>query len=178
MKSVKLMNSILVAAALAATGSSSAAMVEEDVLRTRTDAARGRVWVLGVDDVRVYEAGSKRLIRKIVLPGWSVARFVCGPDLALDRSGNAVIASNVQSRLWRVDGGNFAVSEREIALTGRERWDMGFGALAFAGDGSLLGLAANANSLWRIDAAGARASLVETYHPPLKDCAVPAQRSR
>jgi hypothetical protein len=161
-----------------AQGQEAVSKVARDALRVRTDAARGRLWVLGVDDVRVYDAGGKRLIRRVVLPGWSVARFVCNPDLALDRSGAAIISSNVQSRLWRVDGETFAVTEREIALTGRERWEMGFGALAFAGDGSLLALAANANSLWKIDAAGVRASLVETYHPPLKTCAVATTRSR
>jgi hypothetical protein len=155
-----------------AQGQDAASTVARDALRVRTDAARGRLWVLGVDDVRVYDAGGKRLIRRLVLPGWSVARFVCNPDLALDRSGAAIISSNVQSRLWQVDGETFAVTEREIALTGRERWDTGFGALVFAGDGSLLALTANAHSLWKLDLAGARGSLVETYNPSLKACTV------
>lgn len=188
MTSVKLMKSIMVAAALAATGcgegggipgvEAAATRAGEDVLRARHDPARGRYWVLGLDGVRVYEAGGKRLIRHVALPGWSVARFVCNPDLVLDRAGGAVISSNVQSRLWQVDGESFAVTEREITLEGRERWEAGFGGLAHAADGALLGRTANGISLWKIDVAGARASLVETYHPPLKDCAVPAQRSR
>jgi len=188
MKSVKLMKLAVVAATLAAAGcgqggipgveAAAARAGEEDVLRARHDPARGRFWVLGLDGVRIYEAGGKRLIRHVALPGWSVARLVCNPDLVLDRAGGAVISSNVQSRLWRVDGESFAVTEREIALTGRERWEAGFGALAFAGDGALLALTANANTLWKIDAAGARASLVETYHPPMKTCAVAGKRSR
>ena len=158
-----------------AQGKEAASTIAQDALRVRTDAARGRLWVLGVDDVRVYDAGGKRLIRRVVLPGWSVAHFVCNPDLALDRSGAAIISSNVQSRLWRVDGETFAVTEREIALTGRERWEAGFGGLAFAADGSLLALTANANSLWKVDVAQARASLVESYHAPLKTCSVAAR---
>ena len=188
MTSVKLMKLIVAAAALATAGcgegggfpgvEAAVNRAGEDVLRARHDAARGRLWTLGLDGVRVYEPGGKRLIRHVALPGWSVARFMCNPDLVIDRSGGVTISSNVQSRLWHVDGETFAVTEREITLTGRERWEAGFGGLAHAADGSLLGRTANGISLWKIDVAGARASLVETYHPPLKDCAVPAQRSR
>jgi hypothetical protein len=152
--------------------------VEQDALRVRTDASRGRLWVLGPDDLRVYDSAGKRLIRKIELPGWSVARFICNPDLALDRAGGAVVSSNVQSRFWRVNGDTFEVKEEVITLREREGWDVGFGALAFAPDGSLLALAANAGSLWKINGPGAHASLIETYHSPLKACIVPTQRSR
>lgn len=158
-----------------AQGKAAGVAVERDALRVRTDTARSRLWVLGLDDVRVYDVASKRLIRQIPLPGWSVARFICDPDLVLDGSGSAIVSSNVQSRLWRVDGGTFQVKEQVISLRERERWDIGFGALAFAADGSLFAVTATANSLWKIDLAGAKGSLVETYHPPLQACAVTAQ---
>jgi len=67
------------------------------------------------------------------------------------------------------------VKEQVISLRERERWDIGFGALAFAADGSLLAVTATANSLWKIDLTGAKAGLVETYHSPLQPCAVAAQ---
>ena len=184
MTSVKLMKWVVVAAALAAAGCSSegvrapaaGAEIGQDALRVRTDTARGRLWVLGVDGVRVYDTASRRLIRRVELPGWSVAQFICNPDLALDRAGGAVISSNVQPRLWRVNGDTFDVKEEVVTLREREGWDMGFGALALAPDGSLLALAANAGSLWKLDGSGA--SLVESYHAPLKTCALTAQFSR
>ena len=94
------------------------------------------------------------------------------PDIALDRAGSAFISSNSQSKLWRVDANSFKVKEYEISLLGKERWDIGFGALAFAADGTLFAAASSANSLWKIDVARASASLVEFYHPPVKACAL------
>jgi len=175
------MRLVVVATALAAAGCgneggrtpAAGAEIGQDALRVRTDAARGRLWVLGVDDVRIYDASSRRLIRRVELRGWSVARFICNPDLALDRAGGAVISSNAESRFWRVNGDTFEVKEEVVTLREREGWDMGFGALALAPDGSLLALAANAASLWKLNGSGG--SLVESYHVPLKTCAFTAQ---
>lgn len=150
-------------------------MDEQGSLRFRTDAARNRLWALGVDDVRVYDAAKKQLIRKIVLPNWSVARFICDPDMALDSSGSAYISSNVQAKLWRVDADSFEVKEHEISLRGREQWDTGFGALAFATDGALYALTSSAGSLWKIDVAEASASMIEPDNPPSKACAFTTQ---
>lgn len=184
MTSVKLMKWLMVSAVLLAAGGcgnevnrsvGAEARVEQDALRVRADAKRGRLWVLGLDDLRVYDSAGKRLIRKVELPGWSVARFICDPDLALDASGSAIVSSNAQPRLWRVDGNSFAVSEQVMVLQEREHWDIGFGALAFAPDGTLYAMTSIANSLWKVDAAGADASLVESYHAPLKTCALTAQ---
>jgi hypothetical protein len=149
--------------------------VLRDSYRIRRDAARNRIWLLGLDDVRVYDAGSKRLITKIALPGWSVARFACDPDMVLDGSGSAIISSNVQARLWRIDADSFEVKEHEISLHGRELWDIGFGALAFAADGTLYALTSSAGSLWKIDVAKASAVMIDPDNPPSKACAFTAQ---
>lgn len=125
--------------------------VLRDGFRLRRDAARNRIWLLGLNNVRVYDGQSKQLIRKFALPNWSVARFACDPDMVLDGSGSAIVSSNVQPRLWRIDAGSFEVSEYSIALEGRERWDVGFGALAVNADGTLLALTSVSESLWRID---------------------------
>lgn len=148
---------------------------ERDALRTRTDTARSRLWVLGVDDVRVYDTVKKTLIRRIVLQNWSVARFACMPDMALDRSGSAFISSNVQAKLWRIDADGFEVKQLEISLQERERWDIGFGALAFAADGTLYALTSWAGLLWKIDVARANASMIEPNNPPSNACAFTAQ---
>jgi len=144
---------------------------EREVLRVRTDLVRGRLWVLGLDNVQVYDFATRRLIRKISLANWSVSRFDCKPDLALDQAGSAWISSNAQSRLWRIDASDFSVSDREIRLRERDHWDVGFGALAFGADGNLFALTATAGgSLWKIDARAASASLVELGIPPANVC--------
>jgi hypothetical protein len=151
---------------------------ERDPLRIRTDTARGRSWVLGLDDVRVYDitGPTKRLIRQVTLPGWSIVRFMCDPDMVLDSAGAAIISSNVPARLWTIGPDNFEVKRHEISLWGKEQWDIGFGALAFAADGTLVALTSSANSSWKINIASATASMIESYHPPLETCAL-ASRS-
>jgi hypothetical protein len=123
----------------------------QDGIRVRRDAVRNRIWLLGLEDVRVYDAANERLIRRVALPNWSVARYARDPDMVLDESGSAIISSNVQARLWRIDGGTFTVSERDITLHERENWDVGFAALAPAGNGKLLALTSLAGSFWSID---------------------------
>jgi len=150
-------------------------IVEQDAIRIRKDTARNKLWVLGLDDVRVFDTTKKQFIRKIVLPNWSVARFICAPEMVLDSSGSALISSNVQSRLWRIDADSFEVKQHEIRLQGREQWDTGFGALAFAADGVLYALTSSAGSLWKIDVAKASATLIELKGPPLLGCAFTAQ---
>ena len=125
--------------------------VLQDGFRIRRDAARNRIWLLGLDNVRVYDGQSRRLIRTIALPSWSVVRSGCDPDMVLDASGSAIVSSNVQPRLWRIDAGSLEASEHLITLEGRERWDVGFGALAVNADGTLLALTSVSDSLWSID---------------------------
>ena len=123
----------------------------QDGIRIRRDAVRNRIWLLGLEDVRVYDAANERLIRRVALPNWSVARYACDPDMVLDESGSAIISSNVQARLWRIDGGTLTVSERDITFHERENWDVGFAALVPAGNGKLLALTSLGGSLWSID---------------------------
>jgi hypothetical protein len=145
----------------------------EEVFSTRTDTARGRVWVLGPEDLRVYDAATRKLIRRVVLPGWSISRYECRPGLALDASGSAVVSSNIVPNLWRVDAQSFRVTEQAIGLEGRERWDIGFGPIALAGSGTVYALSANGMSLWKVAPGASAAVMVETYLPPVKGCALP-----
>lgn len=145
----------------------------EDVLSTRTDTARGRVWVLGPEDLRVYDAATHKLVRRVVLPGWSMARYECRPDLALDASGSAIVSSNIVPNLWRVDAQNFRVSEKAIRLEGQESWDIGFGPITLAGDGTVYALTSNGMSLWKVAPEASSAVRLETYLPPVKRCVLP-----
>jgi hypothetical protein len=141
-----------------------------DALRVKTDTARNRLWVLGVDGVRVYDSTTRVLVRAIALPNWSVSKYECAPDLVLDSSGSALVSSNVQPTLWRIQGASFEVTEHAISLVGKERWDIGFGPLAFGANGYVYGLTSNGISLWKIDLPGAKASMMESYLPPLQSC--------
>jgi hypothetical protein len=143
---------------------------ERGALRVRIDGARGRLWVLGLDDVRVYDIVTKRQLRRIVLPNWDVARLICDPDLVLDAAGSAIISSNARSKLWRIDADDFELKEREIRLDGREQWDIGFGALMLAADGNLLALSSTGGWLWNVDVDSGTARLWNWGAPILNVC--------
>lgn len=148
-----------------------------EVLRIRKDARRHRLWVLTLDGVRVYGYVDERprLIREIPLPNWSVAHHPCDPDLVLDGVGSAVIASNVNPRLWLIDADSLALTEREIRLQQKEQWDIGFRALSHTADGALIAWASWGDSLWEIDAASGSARSIDFASPPTERCGFPAQ---
>jgi hypothetical protein len=133
---------------------------ERAALRVRRDEARNRLWMLTPEGVRVYHAATKQLVRAIELPGWSTARIACHPDLALDGRGSAIVSSNAQPTLWRIDGGDFTVTLQDIRLHEREQWDVGFGALAYATDGTLLASTHEGGTLWRVDLEKSSAHIV------------------
>jgi hypothetical protein len=152
----------------------------QDVLRVREDLVRNRLWVLTSSDVRVYNtaATGKRLIRTIALPNWSVVGFrnVCMPDLVLDRSGSAFIASNGQARLMRIDADRFALKDYAISFRERDGMDIGFGALAFAADGALFARTTPGGMLWKIDLAQSSATMTDAVKKmPADQCAITTQ---
>jgi hypothetical protein len=152
----------------------------QDVLRIREDLVRNRLWVLTSSDVRVYNtaATGKRLIRTIALPNWSVVGFrnVCMPDLVLDRSGSAFIASNGQARLMRIDADRFELKDYAISFRERDGMDIGFGALAFAADGALFARTTPGGMLWKIDLARSSATMTDVVKKlPADQCAITTQ---
>ena len=151
---------------------------EEDArhaLRMRADAARGRIWMLGLGyHVRVYDQRSKALLRHIRLPGWHVVKTPCMPDLILDRTGSAYVSSNVSPWIWQIDATSFQLWVHEVRMAGKEVLDVGFGALAFDRKGTLYGLAPSASSVWSIDVVDAKATMIESHLPPLETCALGA----
>lgn len=153
---------------------------ERDVLRIREDLPRNRLWVLTLDEVRVYNTATtgKRLIRKIALPNWSVVGFrnFCMPDMALDRAGSAFISSNGQSRLLRIDADRFDLKDYAISFHQREGLDIGFGALTFAADGTLFARTTPGGLLWEIDINKAHAVMSHLNKKlPLDECAITTQ---
>src|SRR5687767_2472280 len=146
-----------------------------EALRIRTDATRSRQWVLTLDGMRVYDSRTKALIREIALPGWSIARILCHPDLALDRAGTAYVSSNIEPKVWRIDADSFEVGVREIRLLEREQWDVGFGAMAFSPDGTFFGLTYRGGNLWRVNMEKGTAAMVQSYPSLLKTCELTPQ---
>ena len=49
-------------------------LLEGGALRVRLDSERDRIWLLDLDGVRVYDAGRKRVIRRISLPNWTLPK--------------------------------------------------------------------------------------------------------
>jgi hypothetical protein len=133
----------------------------DPIYRVRVDHQRGRYWVLGDDHVQVYNAAGKRLISKVMIPGWNVAGSVGLPDLVLDRSGAALVSSNAVPMLWHIDPERFSVTRKEILLQTRENWDVGFSGLAFTPEGTLLGVTAFEGTLWKIDTHSEVATQIE-----------------
>ena len=123
----------------------------EDTLRVRVDRKRERVWVLTLDRVDVYDSRERTLLRRIVLPGWSVADSVGAPDMVLDQSGAAIISHNVEPRFWRIDGTSFTLREHEVRLLEHEDLAIGFSTLTLAPEGALVAVDAFAGASWRID---------------------------
>jgi hypothetical protein len=151
---------------------------EQRALRIKVDAARDRLWVLGLKHIYVYDITGKQLIRRVALPNWSVAGFVCPPDMALDRSGSAFLASNVESTLWRIDAEDFSIKAQDITLQAEGNRGIGFGALTFAGDGALYALTAHEGWLWRIDFAALRGNEVVLSERVLSACTLTASDQR
>jgi hypothetical protein len=126
---------------------------DKRAIRVREDTARHRLWVLGLDQVYVYDTRTRALLREIALPDWSVARFICPPDMTLDRKGGALVTSNVQPRLLHIDGASFRAQEHQLDVVSKRQWEPGFGALAFGSDGSLYAMSSLAGMLFKIDLA-------------------------
>lgn len=141
----------------------------QGALRMRVDTARDRLWILTPDHVDIYDIKEKRLIRRIALPGWSVADYICQSDIALDRSGAAFVSDNAQPRLWHIDADSFQLKEHGIRLISKEHWNIGFGGLAFAADGTLFGIDASGRSLWVIDIGRKSAHQVVLGAPALSE---------
>jgi hypothetical protein len=146
---------------------------DHGTLRVKVDIVRDRTWVLGLNQLDVYDRRSGQLIRRIALPAWSVADFICEPDIAFDSSGTAFISHNLEPKLWQIDGDTFELKQLTIRLVDREQLDIGFGRLAFAPDGALFVVGSTGGSLWRIDLRNARAHEVKVDAPVLDECTSP-----
>jgi hypothetical protein len=146
---------------------------DRHALRIRADAERHRLWVLTLEYVYVYDTKTRKLIRRIRLPNWSVANFMCPPDMALNQGGTAFVSNNVQPRLVQISPVNFQKKELQLRIISKKgEWEIGFGALAFGSDGTLFALTALAGSLFKIDLASRNAKEIVLSQPLAGACAL------
>ena len=138
---------------------------ERRALRVREDTPRHRLWVLTLEHVYVYDIRTRKLLRRMSLPNWPVADFMCPPDLVLGRDGTVYVSNNVQPKLLQIDPANFRKREHQLRLVSDRQWEIGFGALGFTPDGRLFGLSTLAQTVFSIDLAGGTAREVGQLQP-------------
>lgn len=129
--------------------------------RVRDDPARARRWELRADALIVFDAVTKRPLRRVPLEGASLthARDICAPDLLLEPSGAMLVSSNAQPWIWRVGPERFEVERIEIRLEDASGRDVGFSALAWSGEGNALdAVDAATRAPWRIDLVSRKAT--------------------
>lgn len=138
----------------------------------RADTKGNRRWVLNQDSLSAYDNVSRRRLRRIELPDWTLAGALhaCAPDMVLDSTGAAIVSSNVAPVVWRIDPQRFEVTRIALTLSADSDKDIGFTALSFAGDGTLIAAGSTVGSMWRIDLRGAKATKVASYPPASGIC--------
>lgn len=147
-------------------------LAQADVLRVKTDEARGRIWVLRADGVDLYDSRDAKL-RSFVLPEWiwTGAFDSCPPDLALGPGGEVIVSSNVVPVLWRIDPVTFQVTRHEPMTEERHGRDVGFSGIKYLPRyGAYSAVNGLDGSLWRIDASLTRARIVSLFAPAGKAC--------
>lgn len=143
-------------------------------LRTVHDASRNRTWLLQPDGV--YLNG-----KRFELPGWIHAGepYACGPALAVDAQGAAVVSSDVVPVLWRIDPLKSQVTTHPLVLDADADKDVGFSSLTYAPDqGVFFAVSSVYGSLWRIDPLLRRAQKIPLSAPVAKACELAVERTK
>lgn len=138
----------------------------------RADTQGNRRWVLNQDSLSVYDHVSRRRLRRLELPDWMLAGplHACAPDMVLDSSGAAIVSSNVVPVVWRIDPQRFEITRIALTLNADSDKDIGFTALSFAADGTLIAAGTTVGSMWRIDLGSATATKLASYPPATGIC--------
>ena len=142
-------------------------------IRHQADQARGRIWVLTGSGVVVFDVAAPRPLRRVALPGWMWAGepYGCLPDLAIGPKGEALVSSDVEPTLWRVDPDTLQVSRHALALDADTDKDIGFSELRYsAEENAYIAVSTFHGSVWRIDASLGRAQKVAQAAAPAPVC--------
>lgn len=119
-----------------------------------------RSWWLTREGVVVRGIEKERTV--VTLPDWLwVGEPLCPPDLALGPTGEAVVTSNVTSRLWRIDPETLAVSVHDLRLDTDTDRDVGFAAIVYSPrQAAFYAYSEVQRAVWRIDGDLGRATKV------------------
>ena len=160
--------------AIAATLLLASTALAAEPLRTVHDATRNHTWVLQSDGV--YLQG-----KRFELPGWIHAGepYACGPALAVDAQGAAVVSSDVVPVLWRIDPLKSQVTTHPLVLDADADKDVGFSSLTYAAEqGVFFAVSSVYGSLWRIDPLLRRAQKIPLSAPVAKACELAVERTK
>jgi len=143
-------------------------------LRTVHDVTRNHTWVLQPDGVYLHG-------KRFELPGWIYAGepHACGPALAIDDQGRAVVSSDIVPILWRIDPLKSQVTTHQLVLDADTDKDVGFSSLTYAADqGVFFAVSSVYGSLWRIDPLLRRAQKIPLSAPVAKACELAVERTK
>jgi hypothetical protein len=152
-----------------------AVSTEGGATRELHDAARQRIWRLTQTGLALEnEASGETQI--VALPNWLWAHAEyagCLPDLALGRTGEVVVTSNITPTLWRVDPQTLAVTERTLWLNAEYGKEVGFTGLVYSPrEDVYFAVSALHGSLWRIDPQLRKAQMLMLQEPLRGACSV------
>ncbi len=146
----------------------SSTALAEPALRTKVDVARGYRWELEAGTVSLYAIGGE-LIRQVRLPGafFSGARASCLPDMLIaPRTGELIVSSNANPRLWRVHPTRLELQVYDIELAADQDKDFGFAGLAWGPSEKIVyATGAVMRTAWRIDLESERATRLAAPAP-------------
>jgi hypothetical protein len=152
---------------------SSGGVLADSAALTRLDVSRGYRWELHGSTVSLYAIGGD-VIREVRLPGaiFSGSRDACPPDmLVAPRTGELIVASNANPRLWRVHPTRYELQVYDIELAADSDKDFGFAALAWGpSEKTLYALSAAGSGAWRIDLEAEAARPVTAAEMPAGGC--------
>jgi hypothetical protein len=153
---------------------------EADYLRFQKDDARQRGWLLTRSGVLAFDLKTGKTTAHVRLPGWTWAgeAFSCLPDLALGPKGEALVTSNVEPTLWRVDPLTLAVTRHELVLDAERDKDVGFTGLVYSSGQGAFFAVSDFGALWRIDPLLRRAQKIELSAPMGKACGIAVRRTK
>jgi hypothetical protein len=148
--------------------------VSQSNVRYQVDAANGRIWWLTPEGVFVHDA---KLPQKVAvpIPGWQFAGepYGCLPALALGPNGEALVTSDVESTVWKIDPDTLAVSKHVLAADADLDKDVGYTALAYSTEhAAYFAISGLQGSLWKIDSSLTQAQKIALSAPMPKACGV------
>lgn len=154
--------------------SRAAAAASERNVRYQVDAAHGRIWWLTPEGVYVHDAKMPQKVA-VPIPGWQWAGepYGCFPALALGPNGEALVTSDVESTVWKIDPDTLAVSMHVLAPDSDLDKDVGYTGLVYSSEAAaFFAVSGMHGSLWRIDPALTQAQKVAVSAPMPRACGV------